>query len=216
VQAPQVQAPQVQAPQVQAPQVQAPQVQAPQVQELAVISEPQKPAVVRAQSEPEISDLPPLEDDSNLMSPNLQPVQYQPQVPDRLKDLLARTQLHNRVVTGSFISANLEAAEKFQAALRAKEQLAALLAKNLQLEETKKQAAYRERLASSSSSDSSAYNTPAGLPESTTISKTKGKIKKNLDQVINTLNFSFARDSRLTRSTFKKKEGTGWPPKSSN
>jgi hypothetical protein len=110
----------------------------------------------------------------------------------------------------------LEAAEKFQAALRAKEQLAALLAKNLQLEEAKRQAAYRERLTSSSSSDSSAYNTPAGSPESTSISKTKGKIKKNLDQVTNALNFSFARDSRLTRSTFKKKEGTGWPPKSSN
>jgi hypothetical protein len=98
-----------------------------------------------------------------------------------------------------------------------KEQLAALLAKNLQLEQAKKQAeAYRDRLASSSSSDSSAYNTPAGSPDSTPVSKTKGKIKRNLDQVTNALNFSFARDSRLTRSTFKKKEGTGWPSKSSS
>jgi hypothetical protein len=48
------------------------------------------------------------------------------------------------------------------------------------------------------------------------IAKTKGKIKKNLDQVTNTLNFSFAGDSKLTRSTFKEKEGTEWPPKSSS
>jgi hypothetical protein len=183
-----------------------------------VISEPSKPVQSEStsvvQSEPEISDLPPLEKDSGPTSP--QPAQFQPQIPDRLRDLLARTQLHNRVVTGSFGSDNLEAAAKYQAALRAKEQLAALVAKNLQLEQAKKQAAYRDRLASSSSSDSSAYNTSTGLPDSTTIAKTKGKIKKNLDQVTNALNFSFARDSRLTRSTFKKKEGTGWPPKSSN
>jgi hypothetical protein len=166
------------------------------------------------QIEPDISDLPPLEKGSGPTSP--QPVQVQPQIPDRLKDLLARTQLHNRVVTGSFGSDDLEAAAKYQAALRAKEQLAALVTKNLQIELANKQAAYRDRLASSSSSDSSAYNTPAGLPDSTPVSKTKGKIKKNLDQVTNALNFSFARDSRLTRSTFKKKEGTGWPPKSSN
>jgi hypothetical protein len=121
------------------------------------------------------------------------------------------------VVTGSFGSDDLEAAVKYQAALRAKEQLAALVAKNLQLEQAKKQAdAYRDRLTSSSNSDSSAYNTPAGSPESTPISKTKGKIKKNLEQVTNALNFSFARDSRLMRSTFKKKEGAGWPPKSLN
>jgi hypothetical protein len=44
------------------------------------------------------------------------------------------------VVTGSFSSDEFEAAAKFQAALRAKEQLAALLAKNLQLEQAKKQA----------------------------------------------------------------------------
>jgi hypothetical protein len=151
------------------------------------------------QSDPDISVLPPLEDDSGPTSPNPLPIQVQPQVPDRLRDLLARTQLHNRVVTGSFSSAELEAAEKFQAALRAKDQLAALLAKNLQLEQAKKAEAYRDRLSSSSSSDSSAYNTPAGSLESTPISKTKGKIKKNLDQVTNALSFSFARDSRLTR-----------------
>jgi hypothetical protein len=224
--APQVQASQVPtpapAPQVQPPQVPTPtpaqppvQVQTPQVQEVqqpAVISEPLKPTVVQAQTEPDITDLPPLEDDSNPTSPTPQPVQNQPQVPERLKNLLARTQLHNRVVTGSFSSTKFEAVEKFQAAIRAKEQLAALLAKNLQLEESRKQAeAYRERLASSSSSDSSGSNTPAGSPDSTPISK----IKRNLDQVTNALNFSFARDSRLTRSTFKKKEGTGWPPKSS-
>jgi hypothetical protein len=107
-----------------------------------VISEPQKSvqseSVSVVQSEPEISDLPPLENDSGSTSP--QPVQFQPQVPDKLKNLLARTQLHNRVVTGSFSSDELEAAAKFQAALRAKEQLAALLAKNLQLEQAKKQA----------------------------------------------------------------------------
>ncbi len=130
--------------------------------------------------------------------------------------LQVSTQLHNRVVTGSFGSDNLEAAAKYQAALKAKEELAALVTKSLQIELATKQAGYRDRLASSSSSDSSAYNTPAGSPDSTPVLKTKGKIKKNLDQVTNALSFSFARDSRLTRSTFKKKEGTGWPPKSSN
>jgi hypothetical protein len=188
-----------------------------------VIAEPRKPvqsAVIQSeptsvvQSEPDLSDLPSLEKGSGPTSP--QPTQNQPQVPDRLRDLLARTQLHNRVVTGSFGSADLEAAAKYQAALRAKEELAALVTKSLQIELATKQAAYRDRLASSSSSDSSAYNTPAGSPDSTPVSKTKGKIKKNLDQVTNALSFSFARDSRLTRSTFKKKEGTGWPPKSSN
>jgi hypothetical protein len=165
-------------------------------------------SVVTVQSEPETSDLPPLEDGSGPTSPYPQQAQNQPQVPDRLRDLLARTQLHNRVVTGSFSSDELEAAAKFQAALTAKHQLAALLAKNIQLEQAKRQAeAYRDLLASSSSSDSSAYNTPAGSPDSTPILKTKGKIKRNLDQVTNALNFSFARDSRLTRSTLKKKEG---------
>jgi hypothetical protein len=64
-----------------------------------------------------------------------------------LQNLLARTQLHNRIVTGSFGSADLE---KIQAALKAKEQLAALIAKNLQIEAAKKlQAeAYRDQSAS--------------------------------------------------------------------
>jgi hypothetical protein len=116
-----------------------------------VISEPRKPTQSEStsviQSEPtsvvqiesEISDLPPLEEGSGPTSP--QPVQVQPQVPDRLRDLLARTQLHNRVVTGSFGSEDLEAAAKYQAALRAKEQLAARVTKNLQIELANKQAA---------------------------------------------------------------------------
>jgi hypothetical protein len=155
VQPPTVPAPQVptpapaQTPTVQAPQVptptpaQAPKVPTPapaQAPASLVISEPRKPVQSEStsivQSEPEISDLPPLENDSGPTSP--QPVQFQPQVPDRLRDLLAQTQLHNRVVTGSFSSDEFEAAAKFQAALRAKEQLAALLAKNLQLEQRNK------------------------------------------------------------------------------
>jgi hypothetical protein len=122
--------------------VQLPQLEA-QRPAPTLIAEPQKqPAVVQSEtssqpckvSEPDISDLPPLEDNSSPTSPNPQPVQYQPQVPDKLPDLLARTQLHNRVVTGSFSLAEFEAAEKFQA----KEQLAALIAMNLQLEEARK------------------------------------------------------------------------------
>jgi hypothetical protein len=186
-----VQVPQVATPTAptQVPQVQTPQVPTPTPVPL-VISEPRKPthsestSVVQSeptsvvQIEPEISDLPPLEEGSGPTSP--QPVQGQPQVPDKLRDLLARTQLHNRVVTGSFGSDDLEAAAKYQATLRAKEQLAALVTKSLQIELANKQAAYRDRLASSSSSDSSAYNTPAGSPDSTPISKTKGKIRKIL------------------------------------
>jgi hypothetical protein len=42
----------------------------------------------------------------------------------------------------------------------------------------------------------------------------KGKLKKNLDQVTNALAFSFSRDARTTRASTKKKEGSGWPPKS--
>ena len=68
----------------------------------------------------------------------------------------------------------------------------------------------RDRL-ESTSSESSNYDTPPGSPD--TQAKTKGKLKKNLDQVTNRLGFSFA-SSRVTRASVKKKEGTGWPPKS--
>jgi len=47
----------------------------------------------------------------------------------------------------------------------------------------------------------------------TPATKTKGTLKKNLDQVTNPLGFSFA-SSRITRASVQKKEGTGWPPKS--
>jgi hypothetical protein len=72
---------------------------------------------------------------------------------------------------------------------------------------------YRSRTTSSSSdSDSSNYDTPPDSP-ATTATKEKGKLKKNLEQVTNALSFSFG-DSRNTRSSTKKKEGKGWPPKS--
>ncbi len=102
--APQVQVPQVptqaapaQLPPVQIPQVltptvpaQTPRVQVPQVQEAqepapTTIAEPQKQLTVgQPESEPDISDLPLLEDDSNPTSPSPQQIQYQPQVPDKL------------------------------------------------------------------------------------------------------------------------------------
>jgi hypothetical protein len=69
----------------------------------------------------------------------------------------------------------------------------------------------RDRL-NSTSSESSNYDTPPGSPDAPT-TKTKGKLKKNLDQVTNALGFSFA-SSRVTRASIRKKEGTGWPPKS--
>jgi hypothetical protein len=82
-----------------------------------------------------------------------------------------------------------------------------------------KSAQFRERIrnriassSSESSSDSSSYNTPPGSPD-IPATKTKGKLKKNLDQVTNALGFSFA-SSRVTRASIRKKEGTGWPPKS--
>jgi hypothetical protein len=69
----------------------------------------------------------------------------------------------------------------------------------------------RDRL-SSTSSESSNYDTPPGSPDAPA-QKTKGKLKKNLDQVTNALGFSFT-SSRITRASIKKKEGIGWPPKS--
>jgi hypothetical protein len=80
-----------------------------------------------------------------------------------------------------------------------------------ELKEKQQQLAYRDRK-TSSISDSSNYNTPPGSP-APSASRLKGKLKRNIDQVTNTLSFSFW-DLRLTRSSFKKKEGAGWPPKS--
>jgi len=74
--------------------------------------------------------------------------------------------------------------------------LAKLEAKNKLLE-------YCNR-AASSSSDSSNYYTPPGSPATIATTKEKGKLKKNLEQVTNAFSFSF-RDSRITRSSFKKK-----------
>jgi len=71
---------------------------------------------------------------------------------------------------------------------------------------------YRSR-AASSSPDSSNYDTPPGSPATAATTKEKGKLKKNLEQVTNAFSFSFS-DSRITRLSFKKKERTGWPPKS--
>ncbi len=80
-----------------------------------------------------------------------------------------------------------------------------------ELEEKQRQFEYQNR-AASFSSESSTYDTPQGSPAPTT-AKAKGNLKNNIEQVINALSFSFS-DSRLTRSSFKRKEGTGWPPKS--
>ncbi len=71
---------------------------------------------------------------------------------------------------------------------------------------------YHSRVASSSS-DSSNYDTPPGSAATAATTKEKGKLKKNLEQVTNAFSFSFS-NSRITRSSFKKKEGTGWPLKS--
>jgi len=54
---------------------------------------------------------------------------------------------------------------------------------------------------------------PSGSPATAATTKEKGKLKKNLEQVTNAFSFSFG-DSRNTRSSLKKKEGKGWPPKS--
>jgi hypothetical protein len=72
----------------------------------------------------------------------------------------------------------------------------------------------KERL-DSTSSDSSSYNTPSSSPTATP-AKVKGVFKKNLDQVTNTLAFSFSKDKKNTRSSGKPKDPkwTSWPPKS--
>jgi hypothetical protein len=90
-------------------------------------------------------------------------------------------------------------------------ELKAKEARLAELEEKQRQLKYHNQTASASF-HSSNYDTPPGSPAPST-SKVKGKLKKNIDQVTNALSFSFS-DSRLTRASFRKKEGKGWPPKS--
>ena len=110
---------------------------------------------------------------------------------------------------GGFGSADLAKAEAFKQNFEQKERLAELHAKELQ-QLLQYRNDLRDRL-ESTSSESSNYDTPPGSPGNQT--KTKGKLRKNLDQVTNRLGFSFA-SSRITRASVRKKEGTGWPPKS--
>jgi hypothetical protein len=109
-----------------------------------------------------------------------------------------------------FGAEDLAQATAFKQDLEERERQAEIAAKQIQ-ESVRFRENLRDRL-SSTSSDSSNYDTPPGSPNAPT-TKTKGKLKKNLDQVTNALGFSFA-SSRVTRASIRKKEGTGWPPKS--
>jgi hypothetical protein len=109
-----------------------------------------------------------------------------------------------------FGAEDLAQATAFKQDLEERERQAEIAAKQIQ-ESVRFRQSLRDRL-SSTSSESSNYDTPPGSPDAPT-TKTKGKLKKNLDQVTNALGFSFA-GSRITRASIKKKEGTGWPPKS--
>ena len=190
------------------------------------------PNIVRQRTpEPaaELDDIPELEDDSNPTSPEPptllqrplpQQVQVQvpqqqvpqQQVPPQLQAAVQRLAVKKKIV--GFGSKDIEAAVALKRQLEEQDKA------KLQHEANKKRLAeleakglleYRKRT-TSSSSDSSNYDTPPGSPAAVA-TKEKGKLKKNLEQVTNALSFSFG-DSRNTRSSIKKKEGKGWPPKS--
>jgi len=184
------------------------------------------PAIVRQPTpDPDLADIPELEDDSNPASPdppNLlkqpltktqpQPVQPEIPVPLEFQKVIQKVALHNKIV--GFGAKEIQQAQLHTLQLEKEDRLAELelIAKKKRLaEREEKQLEHRERT-TSDSSDSSNYDTPLGSPAPST-SKVKGKLKKNIDQVTNALSFSFS-DSRLTRASFRKKEGKGWPPKS--
>ena len=136
----------------------------------------------------------------------------QQQVPPQLQAAVQRLAVKKKIV--GFGSKDIEAAVALKRQLEEQDKA------KLQHEANKKRLAeleakglleYRKRT-TSSSSDSSNYDTPPGSPAAAAV-KEKGKLKKNLEQVTNALSFSFG-DSRNTRSSTKKKEGKGWPPKS--
>ncbi len=126
--------------------------------------------------------------------------------------MIQKVALRNKIV--GFGAKEIQQAQLHKLQLEKEDRLAELelIAKKKRLaEREEKQLEYRERT-TSDSSDSSNCDTPPGSPAPST-SKVKGKLKKNIDQVTNALSFSFS-DSRLTRASFRKKEGKGWPPKS--
>jgi hypothetical protein len=199
------------------------------------------PSIVRQRTpEPaaEFDDIPELEDDSNPTSPEPptllqrplpQQVQVQVQVPQQIQ-VPQQVQVPQQQVPPQLQAAVQRLAVKkkivgfgskdIEAAVALKRQLEEQDKAKLQHEANKKRLAeleakglleYRKRT-TSSSSDSSNYDTPPGSPAAAAV-KEKGKLKKNLEQVTNALSFSFG-DSRNTRSSTKKKEGKGWPPKS--
>jgi len=189
------------------------------------------PNIVRQRTpEPaaELDDIPELEDDSNptshepptlLQRPLPQQVQVpqqqipQQQVPPQLQAAVQRLAVKKKIV--GFGSKDIEAAIALKRQLEEQDKKAKLdyeaNKKRLAELEAKGLLEYRKRTASSSS-DSSNYDTPPGSPAAAA-TKEKGKLKKNLEQVTNALSFNFG-DSRNTRSSTKKKEGKGWPPKS--
>jgi len=179
------------------------------------------------QIDPELADIPELEDDSNPASPdppNLlqqpltktqpQPVQQEIPVPAEFQKMIQKIALRKKIV--GFGAKDIEQAQGLKLQLDKQERLAklehkAIVRRLAKLKKKQKQLEYRDRTASTSS-DSSNYDTPPGSPAPST-SKVKGKLKKNFDQVTNALSFSFS-ESRLTRASFRKKERKGWPPKS--
>jgi hypothetical protein len=188
------------------------------------------PAIVRQptpepQIDQELADIPELEDDSNPAlpdPPNLlnqpltktqpQPVQPDIPVPLEFQKVIQKVALRNKIV--GFGAKDIQQAQLHKLRLEKEDRLAELelIAKKRRLAELEqKQLQYRERT-TSASSDSSNYDTPPGSPAPST-SKVKGKLKKSIEQVTNALSFSFS-DSRLTRASFRKKEGKGWLTKS--
>jgi hypothetical protein len=108
----------------------------------------------------------------------------------------------------AFGSEDLEKTAALRKQIETTEKLAELKAREFELLHQYRDRE-RERL-SSTSSESSNYDTPNSSPQA----KTKGKLKKNIDHVTNALAFSFSKGGRSTRSSIRKKDGEGWPPKS--
>ena len=175
------------------------------------------------QIDPEPDDIPELEDDSNGTSldpptllqqllPRPQQVQQAIPVPQELQEVIQKVASQKKIV--GFRAKDIEQANALKLHLEWQDRLAQLEHKAksswlAELEEKNRLLEYCYRT-TSSSSNSSNYDNPSGSL-APTVAKAKGKPKRNIKQVTNALSFSFS-DSRLTRSSFKKKEATGWPP----
>jgi len=139
--------------------------------------------------DPELADIPELEDDSNptlpdpptlLQQPLHPPQQKQPEipVPPELQEVIQRAALHKKIV--GFGARDIERANALKLHLERQDRSVehkARVKRLAELKEKNRLLEYRNR-AASSSSDSSNYDTPPGSLATTATTKEKGKLKK--------------------------------------